>query len=175
MTVAKIWNGSSWITPGNFNRPRVWTGSTWDYANPYVYRVGNTAKTLTVGYQYNPGDKFVDPTEEYGYDPGVYGSISTTDMPYVWVPDTIITGIIWSTLPYGYGSILSLWTTSTTDQTPDGGWTSMTLNGTTFTRAAGGPAITYASPGFNYTRWIWAAPTNPFPAAGNTINVTWAN
>ena len=171
MTVAKIWNGSTWVVPNGFRRPRVWNGSAWVAVNPYVFNVGNASKTLTVGYQYNPASKYSAATEEYGFSTGLYGSISTTNWPYSWVGNTRIDALQWYTTGFG-DPLLNIWVYGD-DVIPNAGWTSITVNSTTYTRAS---ASYYTFPGSSpqpATRWLWTSISNPFPAAGNTINVTW--
>lgn len=60
------------------------------------------------------------------------------------------------------------------DLTQNEDWVSVTIGGTTFTKAnAGTPAGTYVS-FLNYTVWTWNTATNPFATAANgTTSVTW--
>jgi hypothetical protein len=49
MTVARIWNGSSWISPSGFNRPKIWNGSTWVDSQPRFWNGTNWGDNLTTG------------------------------------------------------------------------------------------------------------------------------
>jgi hypothetical protein len=49
MTIAKIWDGSSWFAPSGFNRPKIWNGSTWVFAQPRIWDGSNWGDNLTTG------------------------------------------------------------------------------------------------------------------------------
>lgn len=171
MTVAKIWNGSTWVTPSAWNRPRIWTGSAWASADINFYNgAGTPSKTLTVGSSYEPATKYVPASTVYGYGESSFGSMSNTTLPYAWgVPR--ITVLDWMSGGYLDQSLLLY--TESYNQVLNGGWTSITINGQTFTRAASGFASGVNALGAYYGNWVWGTVANPFPADGTTINVTW--
>lgn len=175
MTVAKIWNGSTWVIPSGWNRPRIWTGSAWASTDINFYNgAGTPSKTLTVGSSYDPGSKYNPASTVYGYGESSpsFGSISNTTLPYAWGAPRI-TFLAW--MSGGYFDQNLLLYTQSYNQVYNGGWTSITVNGQTFTRAAssflGGETGT--GTGIYYGDWFWNAVANPFPADGTTINVTW--
>jgi hypothetical protein len=49
MPVAKIWNGSAWVTPNGWSRPRIWNGSAWVPSNPRIWDGSNWGENLTTG------------------------------------------------------------------------------------------------------------------------------
>lgn len=172
MTVAKVWNGSAWITPSGWSIPRVWNGSSWVGTQPLINSGPNEAtKSLTVGTYTSSGTKFVSSYTIYGYaSERSMGSISNTTLPYSWGIPTI-TGLVWED-----NNSLYLMTQSV-DSPPNQGWSSVTINGVTFTRESATfdntgllvfPPITPGN-----ANWYWSSVGNPFPAVGNTTTVTW--
>lgn len=171
MTVARIWNGSSWVYPSGWNIPRVWDGSAWVSGLPNVwFGPNNPTKSLTVGSQYNPGSKYVAASTNYGYGEASYGSLNTIGMPYAWNDHTIIS-FDWQSGSFN-DQVFKIMLRGT-DIAYNTGWTSVSFNGYTFNRSAAGftsSSITYSV----LTQWAWTGiTTNPFPADGTTINVTW--
>lgn len=174
MSVLKIWDGLTWYTPTGFNRPKVWNGSTWAMAQPvYFSGSNNPSKTLTVGTKNVPASKFSAEFNEYGFSstPTAYGSISTTSLPYAWGAPTI-TNLYW--VDGGYVDKSLFLTATSSDPILNTGWTSITINSNTFTRASAGfDLVVNSSTSFTGT-WTWSSvTTNPFPSVGSSTNVTW--
>jgi hypothetical protein len=91
-----------------------------------------------------------------GYRTGYMGSIS--DGTFNPTGGTTISGLY-----YNVYDIQLIFTLSASPIS-DAGWTTMTLNGTAFTRSS---ASFFSSGGS--TSWTWSSVSpNPFPAAGNT-------
>lgn len=113
---------------------------------------GGTLDTQTITVA-NYIDKFVNLT---GYLTGYMGSIS--DGTFNPTGGTTISGLYYDV--YGTSLIFSL----SASPISNAGWTTMTLNGTAFTRSS----ASFVSSGGS-TSWAWSSVSpNPFPLAGNT-------
>lgn len=94
MPVLKIWDGSSWLTPSGFNRPKVWNGSTWVVGQPRIWSGSSWGDQLTTGstftsvsggkgtagynlfsYGYSTGGNYVDYQGYYSIPYVAIGSI----------------------------------------------------------------------------------------------------
>ena len=114
-------------------------------------------QTITVG---DYSDKFFPSIT--GYLSGYMGSIS--DGTFNPTGGTTIEGLYYDLVGANLSFILAASPISNT------GWTTMTLNGTPFTRSS---AIFASSGGL--TSWTWSSVvSNPFPAAGNTTTAVFS-
>jgi hypothetical protein len=154
MTIAKIWNGSSWFAPSVFNRPKIWNGSIWVPSDPKIWNGTSwnppqETQTVTVGVF-----TFKD-ISNYGYG-GFYGSIS--DGTFGFISNAPINQLVWSNVSNGITFTLN-------GNRANSGWTKMTISGNDYTRAT-------ASYGYDVdndrTLWFMVGP-NPF---GETVGVT---
>lgn len=107
-------------------------------------------QTVTVG---NLSFKGID---NYGFDSGLYGSIS--DGTFNPISNATITALVWSSS--GYGVLLRL-----SGNRANSGWNTVTINGMAYTRS--GAIYSYDSGG-DATSWFMAG-ENPF---GTTVGAT---
>lgn len=174
MTVAKIWNGSTWLTPSGWNRPRIWNGSQWVYADLKDARGPSAASsTLTVGTKNYAATKFVPAYDIYGFLDGQAGSLSNLAAGLPW--QNILTyGIYWQSdgsLPSEPAVIYSVIGNESAIQ--DLGWTSISFNGSTFTRSSATFQVLSEFGAPYVAQWYWLTGSNPFPSVGNTTTVNW--
>lgn len=176
MTVAKIWDGSSWLTPSGFNRPRIWNGSTWVYAQPKVtwgtYNVPQT-RIINVGHYTIAPSKFFPGADFYGYSEGQAGSINNAAF-FLW-EDTYINMLVYDA-GVGYDILFAVKSTDPNAVT-NSNWSTMTIGSTSFSRtAATGFSANYYNDGvYYYSEWWWdTSPSgNPFSAIGTDTTVYW--
>lgn len=177
MSAVRIWNGSQWILPSGFNRPKVWNGSTWVISKFKAWNGSNwnnvysvpQSRTVTVGNFYYAGNKYTLGFDSWGYAAGGgYGSISPSDL-FLWEGASVSQveyGSTYQVLTFAVFSGDALITNSL--------WTSLTVNGYTFSRTS----ATYTSDisgGYSTGTWTWSTATNPFPTSvGATVTATWS-
>ena len=176
MTVAKLWDGSSWITPSAWNRPRVWTGSAWkSYDFSESSSASNISTTMTVGFRSVAPSKFGPGGDYTGFsiNPSM-GSMASRLVGIPW-QNVIIDDLYWQTdgFPSGPGLYYNISSTTTpTSAIKNSGWNTITINGVTFNRSS---ASFFSLPPTEYSGyWFWSGGSNPFPAAGNTTTITWS-
>lgn len=116
--------------------------------------------TVTVGYLDNGSNAFY-----YGYASNIsMGSIA----PATWAGSNLPFYILQYINAYGFGTTSVQF--SVTGNTPNSGWETMDIAGTTYSRSA----ASYSYNG-STTTWIWNAPSNPFGTTiGATKAVTWS-
>ena len=175
MTVAKLWNGSSWVTPNAWSRPRVWTGSAWkSYDFSESSSASNISTTMTVGFKSIAASKFGPASDLTGYSSTQsFGSMASRLVGIPW-QNIIIDELYWQTngsLPSGAGLLYNVSSTMTPVQTlKDSGWSTITINGVTYSRSS--TTLVQLNNGYGY--WFWSGGSNPFPAPGNTTTITWS-
>ena len=108
----------------------------------------NWTSTLTIG------SLTIAKNTTYGYNQGVYGSMSDTTVDTF--GNRTITAIFWNGSNFGLQF----------SNAPNSGWTSIQVHNTSFNRTAG----TYNSGAY---QWMWATTTNPFAATSGTRTITW--
>lgn len=168
MTVAKIWTGSSWFSTSAWSRPKIWNGSSWVQTSIRESRnASNASATLTVGTANISASKFAPAGTRYGFSSsGSYGSLSNRTAGFPWHSNITIDELYWQTdglVPSG-AALIYIVSSNTSEAITDSGWTSISFNGYTFTRA---------SSTFFVNFWFWSTATNPFPAAGNSTTINW--
>lgn len=175
MSIAKLWNGSSWSYP-SYIYPKVWNGSTWVQAVSRVCTGGTSfessatdSHTITIGtyaYTYTTTTYFGTKTRRrvrtinyYGYDTIAhsFGSIdnSTTSL----FTGGQIQSLFWD------GTYLYL--TVTNPNLAYDVWSNMQIGSTTFTRSSS--TKTAIGTQYNYR---WSAASNPIGTSG-TVNIFW--
>jgi len=179
--VSKIWNGSSWINPF-FLYPKVWNGTDWVYGLPKIWAIAQAtdSKIVAVGVNYTfiqggggiPGPGGGVPPQTIttcGYLKDNYGNInSTASALYTgWEPLTIDQITYLERVNDNTGGIIIQTITLIINGAPNSGWTTMTINGTSYSRAS----AAYTTGG----TWVWTPTSNPFGTTpGSQITVTWA-
>lgn len=174
MTVAKIWNGSSWVTPSGFNVPRAWNGTTWVNTRPRYWNGSHWGKidspfsrTITVGFA-GPGS--------WGFRDAGFGSISGTNNNLLFY-NGIIVDLYWSGFLFGNGQLIfSL--KSDEEIVTNSRWNELTVNGVSYLRSGiqnfnfQGSANQRGGTG----SWTWPVEVNPpftqTIGATNTISFT---
>lgn len=180
MPIAKVWNGSAWVTPF-FKYPQMWDGTQWSYARPRIYNGttwGGTASqtvTVTVG-AYVIGIQYVGTDYYYGlYSETGDGAITPQ---YAYIVDTSpkFVNLYWHQFaPISgtstYDITLSVIGEDTLKSVDIGKWTNMNINGYNYAKSAA--TITEAGNGLTLT-WTVDA-TNPFGTTeGTNVSVVFS-
>ena len=169
MTALKSWNGSAWVEHSGWKKGKIWNGSAWVRVYPKYWTGAGwnvisvpQNRTVTVGTMYAPGNKFIGPSNYYGFASGSYGSMSSTSLQ-LW-ENGVITQIAWNDI---LQQVIFYVNTNTPSNS---GFTTMTIGSTAFTRTAASYGNT---PGANQY-WSWSSvATNPFSATGTNTTVSW--
>lgn len=110
--------------------------------------------SMVVGYHTIRGT-----TDFYGYQSGIIGSLTPSSNNFPPSPTQTITQLY-------YGDTTNTYTLNLSTTAVNSGWTSITINGLTLSRAS----ATFSSSG-----WVWAAPDSGVAlvnSVGNTVKVT---
>ena len=146
-TLVKYWTGSAWAESKDFGNIKLWNGSTWASVDIRPYAdVTNETQTVTVGSLIFKG------IESYGFNSGVYGSIS--DGTFGLISNATITNLSWNNSVNALNFTLA-------GNRANSGWSSVTINGITYNRADA--SYSYDS-GSNTTSWSISG-ANPFGTA----------
>lgn len=169
MAVAKIWNGTQWVTPF-FKYPQIWDGTQWCYARPRVFNGatwgGASSQTLTVTVGGSVvSQQYVGTTYTYGFSSSnSLGSINPTRATVV-DGSPVITELYWSQFSSINGTVSYTvyfkvvgegGDTLTADDIGD--WTTMNIAGVNYLKSS---ATISASGGKITFSWT-ADATNPF-------------
>jgi hypothetical protein len=174
MTVARFWNGSSWVSPSGFNVPRVWNGAAWVDTRPRYWNGSNWGKistlpisrTVTVGFS----------GLSWGYSPSVpFGSINSNSNLLFY--NGIITNLYWGGFLFGGGQLVFS-INSDEEIVTNSGWTVLNVNGVNYSRSSISSFIFQGSTNQRggTGSWVWPfEEDNPFTqtiGATNTITLS---
>jgi hypothetical protein len=139
--LVKYWTGSAWAESQDFSNIKLWNGSEWQHVGIRPYAdVSEETQTVTVGSLIFKG------IESYGFNSGVYGSIS--DGTFGFISDATINTLAWSNA----GNALNF---TLAGNRANSGWSTVTINSN-----RSGATYNYDS-GSNTTSWAMAG-ANPF-------------
>jgi hypothetical protein len=149
--LVKYWTGSAFAESQDFGYIKIWNGSAWQYVDIRPYAdVSEETQTVTVGSLIFKG------IESYGFNSGVYGSIS--DGTFGFISNATINALVWSNAVNSLSFALA-------GNRANSGWSTVTINGIAFNRSSA--TYSYDS-GSNTTSWSISG-ANPF---GTTDGVT---
>ena len=149
--LVKYWTGSAWAESQDFgSKIKLWNGSAWQYVDIRPYAdVSEETQTVTVGSLIFKG------IESYGFNSGVYGSIS--DGTFGFISNAVINELFWSNVG-GLGFTLA-------GNRANSGWSTVVINGITFNRSSA--TYNYDS-GSDTTGWLMAG-SNPFGTTNGSV------
>jgi hypothetical protein len=184
MTVARIWNGSSWVSPSGFNVPRVWNGEAWVNTRPRYWNGSNWGKisTLPISRTVTVGLSGL----AWGYGAGVpfgfFGSINSNSNLLFY--NGIITNLYWidpidpNNPDFAGPGALVFSLNSDEEIVTNSGWNVLTVNGVSYLRS---DIQNFSFQGSTNQRggtgtWAWPSEDdNPFTTtigATNTITLS---
>lgn len=116
-----------------------------------------TSKIITETHTLVPGTTYSKYSVSRGFIDGIIGTISPTTFGFL--SNAPITQLDYNSFSFGVDTV----SFSIVGNFSNSGWTSVSVNGTTFTRASGS-----FSTGSGSTGWSWSVTSDPFGADGTS-------